>query len=423
MNYATCVSHLIADLHHLLMTCVFDRCDAELIACAPSIRTDDGTTTKIDYDTTKACGNSGDMLFDARTLDTLLRVRFVLVNHRACNHNTGGGGGEHHHHSSSSSTAAAASASLSSSFSVSSHTHRFVHAETHALRSRMPWWSGTRVLVERVYLALCRLPVLDRFLHIPDSLWRTPHYTIAYSQLASGPAASTLPPLDYLRDPLVLAEHVRHTLSVGWTTRAQFEYEYVNMLTLLHNLSIGDEAQLQQQQMQNADGENSGPDGRGQVSLPVEELNERNKCICLVIRALASWLIKSTLTPKSGSSLHGLHEQVSRNKPHHFLATRIGRQYMRVKCVLESFAHASRHSAAAKQQHHHHHHHPHHHSIANDSSSSSLLYMLDPTLADDTEMLYQQHVSPSNSETDFAQQQQQQQQQQIGTVNQTIRVP
>ena len=129
------------------------------------------------------------------------------------------------------------------------------------------------------------------------------------------------------------------------------------MLTLLHNLS--DDAYS-----------SASPDGGLTSTIPVEEIKERNKCICLVIKGLSSWLIKSTLAPKSGSSLNSLYEQVSRNKVPGFLQSQLGRQYGQVKRVIEAF---SRHTAFTKMN-----------SITL-GNNPQLLYMLDPTLIDEIE--------------------------------------
>lgn len=104
------------------------------------------------------------------------------------------------------------------------------------------------------------------------------------------------------------------------------------------------------------------------TSLPSEEIKERNKCICLVIRGLSSWLVKSTLTPKSGNSLNSLYEQVSRNKLPGFLHTQLGKQYCQIKRTIESF---NRYNLFTQLN-----------SISI-SSNSNLLYMLDPTLIDE----------------------------------------
>jgi hypothetical protein len=103
---------------------------------------------------------------------------------------------------------------------------------------------------------------------------------------------------DYLRDPLILREHLRHILSVGWTSRVQFEYEYVNLLTLLHNLS--DDYYMP---MSTSRGDLSGGSmdsssatnvlgGDAMINnLPAEEIKERNKAICLVIKGIDFFLL------------------------------------------------------------------------------------------------------------------------------------
>ncbi len=147
-----------------------------------------------------------------------------------------------------------------------------------------------RDLCEKIYLSLCRLPVIDRFIRVPDALWRTSSFKLDYSQLLSGDS-SALPPLDYLRDPILLKEHLKHILCVGWTSRTQFEYEYVNMLTLLHNLSEDYYPPAADQSF----GSSGGAERARQI-LPNEEIKERNKCICLVIKGMLFFL---TLRRKS----------------------------------------------------------------------------------------------------------------------------
>ncbi len=102
--------------------------------------------------------------------------------------------------------------------------------------------------------------------------------------------------------------------------------------------------------------------------MPSEEIKERNKCICLVVKGLSSWLIKSTLVPKSGSSLNSLYEQVSRNKVPQFLNSQLGRQYSDVKRIVESF---SRHNNFTKK------------TSISINNNANLLHMLDPIVIDE----------------------------------------
>jgi len=158
------------------------------------------------------------------------------------------------------------------------------------------------------------------------------------------------------------------------------------MLTLLHNLS--DDYYLPQSSPTQLDPNEE----RRTNSIPVEEIKERNKCICLVIKGLSSWLIKSTLAPKSGSSLNSLYEQVSRNKVPQFLQSQLGRQYCQVKRIIESF---SRNNLFTKMNSI---------TIAN---NPQLLYMLDPTLIDEIDRSKKRAtdnlVSASNRPLDFTQ--------------------
>jgi len=90
-------------------------------------------------------------------------------------------------------------------------------------------------------------------------------------------SSAPLPPLDYLRDPLILREHLRHILGTGWTSRTQFESEYVNLLTLLHNLA-------EDYFPPSGEGSFGGNSPATTTTLPSEEVKERNRCICLVVK-------------------------------------------------------------------------------------------------------------------------------------------
>lgn len=262
-----------------------------------------------------------------------------------------------------------------------------------------------RDLIDKIYLSVCRLPILDRFIRIPDSLWRTPGFKLDYSQFLKNDT-SALPPLEYLRDPQILKEHLKHILFVGWTTRTQFEYEYVNMLTLLHNLSedyylpmtSASDSPLNDDETSKNSSSSSTSAPKLITNLPIEEIKERNKCICLVIKGLSSWLIKSTLTPKSGSSLNSLYEHVSRNKTPGFLESQLGRQYCQVKRIIDSFY---RNNLYTKMN------------SVSISNNPNLLYMLDPTLIDEIEKNKKKaaanlvssinHLPNSNRPLDFTQ--------------------
>ena len=131
------------------------------------------------------------------------------------------------------------------------------------------------------------------------------------------------------------------------------------------------------------------------IALPSEEIKERNKCICLVIRGLSSWLVKSTLTPKSGNCLNSLYEQVSRNKLPGFLRSPLGQQYCQVKRLIDSF---NRYSQFTNLN-----------SISL-SSNPNLLYMLDPTLIDEVDRgrassrtFNTRNLAPPQPQLDFTQ--------------------
>lgn len=225
-NYSNLVSHLVDDVFKLISRHFF-RYGDELVINTPVI----SSNINVDYFNKstglKTC--TGDALFNTITFETMLKLRFIIVNPSFDRDShggggSGGGGGEAENEAS----------SLKTSFSVSSQTHRFLQLFGNSYRAKLPF--HMRDLIEKIYIGLCRLPVLDRFMRIPDVLWRMPGFRVDYGQLLKTDT-STLPPLEYLRDPSVLKEHLKHVQAVGWTTRNQFEYEYVNMLTLLHNLS------------------------------------------------------------------------------------------------------------------------------------------------------------------------------------------
>ncbi len=88
----------------------------------------------------------------------------------------------------------------------------------------------------------------------------------------------------------------------------------------------------------------------------------------MFFKGLSSWLIKSTLTPKSGSSLNSLYEQVSRNKVPQFIQTQLGQQYSSVKRLVEAQTRPTLFTNLNST------------SIAN---NVNLLHMLDPTIIHD----------------------------------------
>lgn len=133
------------------------------------------------------------------------------------------------------------------------------------------------------------------------------------------------------------------------------------MLTLLHNLSEDYYPPAENQSLGSIENKSS---------LPREEIKERNRCICLVVKGLSSWLIKSTLTPKSGSSLNSLYEQVSRNKVPQFLHSQLGEQYGEVKRTIVSF---NRNNLFTQLN------------STSISNNVNLLHMLDPTVIDEVD--------------------------------------
>jgi hypothetical protein len=104
---------------------------------------------------------TNDVLFTSRTFDLLLKLRFLLTNHRW--------------------PSTPLASSMSTSFAVTTATHRFLHAHTHHLRRQLPF--GLAGLVDKIYASLCRLPVLDKLMRIPDTLWRTDGFRIEYARV------------------------------------------------------------------------------------------------------------------------------------------------------------------------------------------------------------------------------------------------
>jgi hypothetical protein len=366
VNYSTLISYLLNDFYLLLMAYFFQPGDENLIH-TPTL------SPKQNIDYSMGIHLTNDILFSTGTFEILLKLRFLVTNY--CSNSSSNG-------SETSTESNDSLSSMKSTFCANNLTHRFLQHQSNFFRKKFPF--NMIDLIEKIYLSLCRLPILERFIRIPDSLWRMSGFKMDYGQFLKSDS-SALPPLEYLRDPQILKEHLKHVLCVGWTTRTQFEYEYVNMLTLLHNLS--DDSYLPQSSSTQPD---SIDDSR--ASIPVEEIKERNKCICLVIKGLSSWLIKSTLAPKSGSSLNSLYEQVSRNKVPQFLHSQLGRQYCQVKRIIESFG---RNNLFTKMNSI---------TIAN---NPQLLYMLDPTLIDEIDRSKRKAtanlVSASNRPLDFTQ--------------------
>lgn len=306
--YSTFVSYLIKDLYQLIIQ-YFMKIGDENLLKTPRLK------NLIDY-TSSNKKYTSQVLFNLTTLETLLKLRFIMNNQ--------------------------------------------------VFRQKIPF--TMRDVIEKIYIALCRLPVLERFIRIPDCLW-SQEFQLEYSQFLSTDT-SVLPPIDNLKDPHVLKDHLRHILLIGWTTRNQFEYEYVNMLTFFHNISEDYYLPLSSKANSSKhEGEIGNNLNQIMPNLPAEEIKERNKCISLLIKGLSTWLIKSTLTPRSGNSLSSLFEHVSRNKSPGFLSSHIGQQYNKIKKSIDTFDRYNLYNNSNSI------------SIAN---NSSLLFMLDPTMIDES---------------------------------------
>jgi hypothetical protein len=338
-NYCVLVSLAINDLFQLMLIYFYDQSDENMLNIPDLI-------SRIFYNSTQ----TNQVPFNSSTFQTLLKLRFILANYpNNCSTNE-------------------LNASGSSETSSKHVSSRFYDENAFYFKGKLPF--SIRDLIEKIYLCLCRLPIISQFMRIPDALWRSSNFNISYNQLIVDDSSS-IPPLEYLRDPEILEEHLKHILSVGWTTKSQFEHEYVNLLRLLHSISQDYYLPGLQQ-----------PESENKINIPIEEIKERNKCVCLVMKALSSWLLKSALTPKSGCSMNSLYEQVSRNKVPTFMKSQLGRQYCQIKKIIESFNRNNAFSNLNSTL------------IAN---NSYLLYMLDPILIDEIEKSKKTLTSNTNA--------------------------
>lgn len=124
------------------------------------------TKHNIDYSSGQSVTN--DVLFNTVTFDLMLKLRFLITNYRWQS-------------SSSEAGESGNASSKNSSFVVSSNTHRFLQRQSNFFKEKLPF--NMRDLIEKIYLSTCRLPILDRFIRMPDSLWRSPGFKLEYSQL------------------------------------------------------------------------------------------------------------------------------------------------------------------------------------------------------------------------------------------------
>lgn len=221
-NYSTLISHLIKDFYQLIIYYFYKLGDEHTLN-TPLL----SSKFNIDYKSNSQ-NLTNDVVFNTITFETLLKLRFIVTSPSGDSSPHGTGAGVE------SSPDQMNESSLKSTYSVSSSSHRFLQYQSHFFRNKIPF--HMRDLIVKIYIGLCRLPVIDRFIRIPDPMWRTAGFKLDYKQFLKNDT-STLPPLEYLKDSHILKEHLKHILLVGWTTRSQFEFEYVNMLTLLHNLS------------------------------------------------------------------------------------------------------------------------------------------------------------------------------------------
>ena len=286
-NYPILLSSIIISLYEILISYFLKPGDENLIYSAKS---------NILYKT-----QSNEIIFNSYVFDILLKLRFIITSYVP-------------NFLKSSDKGRASSETSTSNLFIHKSPNRFIHYDSKFFRNKIPF--NIRDLIDKIYLGICSCPIIDRFLRISDALWFF-NVKIDYSQLLN--ADSTLPSIEYLKDPHFLKEHIKHCLRVGWTTRSQFEYEYVNMLTLLHSLSTD-------------------VDGSDSTKMAVEEIKEKNRCACLVFKALSSWLIKATLSPQSGCSMSSKYEFLSRNRAPLFVESQIGQNFVEMKQKLEKFA-------------------------------------------------------------------------------------
>jgi hypothetical protein len=362
-DYSTLVSTLIKNFYELVQKCFLKQ--EESLILTPK--------TKIVYN-----NYTSDILFTPNILNLMLKLRFIFTSHRSAIMTHSNASGSELNNTSNSTAGDKRSSSKT--------LHTFLQQQHHYIRDKIPF--NLRDLCEKIYLNLSRLPILDRFMRIPDSLWKLAgsEFSIEFTQLLKNDS-SNLPPLDYLRDPLILKDHLRHILSVGWTSRAQFEYEYVNLLTLLHNLSEDYYAPMsthtlrENLNLSDSLSLTSSSDTETRImNLPSEEIRERNKAICLVIKGLSSWLIKSSLAPKSGNSLNSLYEQVGRNKIPNFLSSQLGRKYSQIKKIIDAFSRSNQFNRSQN-------------SVFN---NENLSYMLDPVLINEFDSKHLKEMSTNS---------------------------
>ena len=207
-------------------------------------------------------------------------------------------------------------------------TQIFLKSKNRKFSDMIPFYMHSIII--KLYQAICRLPIIDRFLRIPIPLFWDSKFKLEYSDLIR--TDITLPSIEYLKDFLILKEYLNHNLLVGWTSRSHFEYEYVNLFTLLNSLF----------KVENYRHEIS------KTELPSEEIIEHNKCISLIIKVLSTWLIKSTQFPDSGNPLTSLYEMISRNKLPLFFSRSYGDKYTEINNLVTKFTRIDRYSEKEK---------------------------------------------------------------------------
>ena len=292
-NYPILLSHMIISFYDVLVAYFLKAGDENSIYSAKS---------NIQYKTYV----NEIVCFSPYVFDTILKLRFIITNYVP-------------NYLKSSDKARSSSETSTSNIFAHKSPNKFIQYDSKFFRNKIPF--NFRILIDKIYLGICHVPVIDRFLRISDALWCF-NIKIDYSQLLN--ADSTLPSIDYLKDPHFLKEHIKHCLLVGWDSRAQFEYEYVNMLTLLHSICT--------------DIDNNFKENSEGIKMAPEEIKERNRCACLVFKALSSWLIKATLSPQSGCSMSSKYEFLSRNKAPLFVESLIGEHFVEIKQKLQKFS-------------------------------------------------------------------------------------
>ncbi|XP_065183780.1 huntingtin-like isoform X1 [Sycon ciliatum] len=178
-----------------------------------------------------------------------------------------------------------------------------------------------RDILHKCVVCLCRLSLVNNYCRTPPLAWK-----MGWADaLALSSGNNPLPPLpaDLLRERDLLVDFIWRANVLGWTGRLQFEETWTSLLGML----------ISSPQL---------------ADYPPEEQVESIQMSCLTVIGIASLLVASNLTPRTGHPPAAVHYHQPRQQELPFLGGRAGKRLCEVCQSVDRFLNGSVSSASAQ---------------------------------------------------------------------------